>query len=406
MFRFYCNNENLSSNHGVCLIGWDDTYSKTNFKAGCQPLSDGAYIALNSYGEDYNGNGGYFYISYDDIFVEQLLFGIQDISKKDYDHLYQYDELGSNPLAAIYNTINNKEIYGANYFKKESNKIEKLSEVGLFIETSCDVTIYLKNNPSDLNIKDLQPIATKKDLPHGYHIVKLNTPIEVGNNFAIIVKYSNDFIATLPIESNSLYVLYWDTAKANSGESFFSIDGEKWQDITSQAGKENANMCIKAFTIESNAISNSNYIQNSNWNILTNNNTKLLTGIDIDSTISQVLSSSNYISGYTAKAYINDVEVTSGKITTGTVIKIYNGSNIVDEYTTVIYGDTTGDGSVVSLDALVIIKNKLQTEKFKNNIFEQAGRVTLNTRNSNGVPSAVDALAVVKYKLGLEKITQ
>ena len=62
--------------HAVSIIGWDDNYSKENFNQGHRPQNDGAYIALNSWGNTW-GNNGIFYISYDDFNVETNLCGIE-----------------------------------------------------------------------------------------------------------------------------------------------------------------------------------------------------------------------------------------------------------------------------------------------------------------------------------------
>ena len=63
--------------HAVPIIGWDDNYSKDNFIETNRPEHNGAYIALNSWGNKFGDNGLY-YISYDDAFVEQSLKGIKE----------------------------------------------------------------------------------------------------------------------------------------------------------------------------------------------------------------------------------------------------------------------------------------------------------------------------------------
>lgn len=76
----YCNDK-CWTNHAVSIVGWDDNYSKDNFTSedGSKPLHDGAYIVLNSWGEEY-GNGGYYYISYDDQLVESQMSGVVSTS--------------------------------------------------------------------------------------------------------------------------------------------------------------------------------------------------------------------------------------------------------------------------------------------------------------------------------------
>ena len=75
----YINNNSIVTNHNVTIVGWDDNYSKNNFKSGKQPSNNGAWIALNSAGNSW-GNNGCFYISYDDALVEKNLFGVTNAS--------------------------------------------------------------------------------------------------------------------------------------------------------------------------------------------------------------------------------------------------------------------------------------------------------------------------------------
>ena len=75
-------------NHAVLIIGWDDYYfpysnNGQDFTGDFEWKNQGAYIALNSYGTD-NYYDGYIYISYDDFFVEQSLYGITDVSDDKY----------------------------------------------------------------------------------------------------------------------------------------------------------------------------------------------------------------------------------------------------------------------------------------------------------------------------------
>lgn len=77
--------------HSVLLIGWDDNYSKENFKEDVRPLNNGAYIALNSWG-DYLGDNGYIYISYEDVSIDLAMKTyIKKVEDVDYDNVYNND---------------------------------------------------------------------------------------------------------------------------------------------------------------------------------------------------------------------------------------------------------------------------------------------------------------------------
>ena len=71
--------------HAVSVVGWDDNYSKDNFatQRGEKPKNDGAYIVLNSWGKEW-GDNGYFYVSYEDKYIESELSGVLSTSTEDY----------------------------------------------------------------------------------------------------------------------------------------------------------------------------------------------------------------------------------------------------------------------------------------------------------------------------------
>jgi len=71
---YFCN-ANMTPDHAVTIIGWDDTYPASNFKSGYQPSSNGAYLIQNSHGTDMY-DGGYLYISYEDPNIESFLVTI------------------------------------------------------------------------------------------------------------------------------------------------------------------------------------------------------------------------------------------------------------------------------------------------------------------------------------------
>ena len=77
------------ANHIVTLVGWDDNYSKNNFKI--KPAGDGAWICKNSWGTEW-GESGYFYVSYYDVsFAKEPSIGYIIENTENYSRVYQYD---------------------------------------------------------------------------------------------------------------------------------------------------------------------------------------------------------------------------------------------------------------------------------------------------------------------------
>ena len=290
----YCNkNTSYKQNHAVTIIGWDDNYNKENFaNSEYKPLSDGAYLVLNSYGESILP---YFYVSYEDSLIENYVRGIKNIQvyseeEKNYDNLYQYDETGENfpnyevtLKGASVKDINVKdinvkditlegEIYTANVFKrKDSTKKEYVEEVGIYVPITEGIEIYVDAKNGDMkDYGEAVAVYTGNNaLEPGYHAIKLGTPIEVtGEKFAIIVKYINAEGAKYSLECNlndtelTANSNIWSKAKAEAGQSFISTNGNEWEDINgyeflywSLTGNifakktyKNTNACIKAFT--------------------------------------------------------------------------------------------------------------------------------------------------------------
>ena len=252
---YYCDeyqNGSLYSSHAVAIIGWDDNYSKDNFRT--IPPADGAFICKNSYGEQCNYNG-YFYMSYYDknigITDETMVFpGIGN--SNNYDNIYQYDEFG-----ATFDLSKQDTIMAANVFagKYQNEKIDAASFYTYDMATNYEIYV-IPDFTGENDLYNLGAYVAKGCFDYaGYHTVKFDEGISVtGEKFAIVVKLikpGKDVHAyiEMPVETDNSYInRLYSNARGNSGESYifdYYKSGE-WTDLTNDL--DNANNCIKAFT--------------------------------------------------------------------------------------------------------------------------------------------------------------
>ena len=106
------------------------------------------------------------------------------------------------------------------------------------------------------------------------------------------------------------------------------------------------------------------------------------------------------IAGTTVNVYTADgVTPQTGKIGTGNVIKVSNGSTVYS-YTAVVYGDVNGDGNVSALDLL-----KVQKHIIGNSVLTGPYLAAANVKKSGSV-SALDLLKVQKHIIGANIISQ
>ncbi len=152
------------ANHAITVVGWDDNYSKDNFLSsdGKKPNKDGAYICLNSWGESYNDKG-YFYISYEDRFIESELSGIASTSMED---AYKVENL-KNQGIKDYLKKHFKHLF-INYNGEEYVTPILLSSIGNLDLSNCnikdleEIQLFTHLNWLDLSnneIKDISPLA-------------------------------------------------------------------------------------------------------------------------------------------------------------------------------------------------------------------------------------------------------
>ena len=240
-------------NHAVNIVGWDDNYSKNNFRTA--PPGDGAWICKNSWGETW-GNKGYFYVSYYDTKCARL--GAFDKSTYTiilndtihYNKNYQYDIIG----ITDYLITGKSTIWYENIFHATEDEV--LTAFSTYFNATTDWT-------AQIYVNDKLMLTQNGVSNPGYYTFNLDKfiPLTAGDTFKIVIKISADKYASFPISEKirSNRVLY------SKGVSFFSFDGTNWIDLydykanMSEYGHtyESQVACIKAFTsknIDSNIV--------------------------------------------------------------------------------------------------------------------------------------------------------
>ncbi|MBR5109092.1 MAG: hypothetical protein IK099_02760 [Clostridia bacterium] len=270
-----------AASHGVCIVGWDDTYSRENFREGHQPPADGAWIVKNSWGSETdceilpdgtkigerpwgirNEEGkatGYFYLSYYDksiICAESMVFGYDlykaggDMSVWAYD--YMPSTLDDDALSMMVQEEN--VIRTANVFTNDSDR--EYAVFGISTKTASPrarvkYTLYRLNDNAQ-NPEDGTLIGKRLAYYEyaGFHREALNGTVTIkpGERIAVIVtetvtdkngKEQYEFAANQAYSQK--YALATQGRKygvsvVNKGESYIYENG-KWTDWAEYEGK-------------------------------------------------------------------------------------------------------------------------------------------------------------------------
>lgn len=257
--KSYYRSDMTSSNHEVLIVGWDDNFNKFNASNGFTPKSPGAWICRNSWGKDF-GDNGYFYISYEDSSIDNVMVSFDAESASNYENIYQYD---GNFTGAAYYKKNSDGSKGdiSNTFKGKAANVftAKANQTGGEILKAVSFISYEANGKYTINIyTNLTNAAnpesgTKADTITGsytyagYHTVKTREiHLQEGQKYSVVIEVKDSSGNNLGV-ANAHSILGMNNA-AQKGRSFYS-SGNGWEDCYNEnSSYAMGYFSIKAFT--------------------------------------------------------------------------------------------------------------------------------------------------------------
>lgn len=264
------------ANHAVTIVGWDDNYSKENFrhlavfedeegnqsvKEAPLPPEDGAWLVKNSWGsgerefpnkgpatwgivdEETGKHTGYFWLSYYDQSLDspEALKFIKEVPGEGY-YLDQYDYM---PVNDIQTADLPDKVSMSNVFQAEGNqKLDYISCQTAAPGTTVEYEVYILRpgyeNPQD-GVKLASGTSKEPFQYGGFHKIPVEDDviIQKGQYYSIIVtqktpenKYNiNIQTGTLKEMAELFGDPCWQKGIVNPGESFVNLNG-KWYDYS------------------------------------------------------------------------------------------------------------------------------------------------------------------------------
>ena len=267
--KYYYYNGSELSNHAVAIVGWDDNVEVTSFNN--RATRKGAWIVKNSYGTSV-GDGGYYYISYDDVNICTDAAGFYNASLDMSDEAYYYDDLGVNTILESPNNVN----YLANYFTKKTSGEETIDKVTFATAIAgMDYTVYYADNING-NLENWQELASGTTNHVGYMSVDIDKDIKVSDSYGIIVKFETDdtiddnfYVAIEGLTEDNFYSSY----EITNNVSRISFDGKDWMALEMDLGGDLGINVATQFGIRLYTSVSEDTSSNNNQNNVNNNTT-------------------------------------------------------------------------------------------------------------------------------------
>ena len=236
----YCCTDKEEVNHAVVIVGWDDAYPKENFPHPEKIPGDGAFLCLNSWGENF-GRSGLFYVSYYDRSFAGNAVWFTDIGdRRNFDGLLQSDLSGMTGTAGY----GDETVWAANVFT--APKDLSLSAAG-FYTLGPDSSYELYYVPDFTGTEDFsrrQFLCSGSFTLPGFHTVSVPDAPEVreGTRFSLLLRIRTpDALYPAAIEKVTEAAPYADIS---DGEGYLSANGVLFKSAEHYGS---CNVCLKAY---------------------------------------------------------------------------------------------------------------------------------------------------------------
>ena len=250
IYAQYCPNTQ-TADHAVTIVGWDDNYSRTNFRSSSRPSKNGAWLVKNSWGTNW-GLDGYFWISYEDKTLSTVIaYDVTPADEYEYHNNYQHD----GGIALTYSNYDTTAV--ASIFTAKDN--EELLAISLitYDTPSFDYSLKVYVNPNNLTPKDFnkgEPIYEQsgKIEETGFNTISLNTPVMLNKNDVFIVLLETNGFIALDNDQNLTSgnsILVSSDSSVSVNQTYISINGKGFYDPadpSNNAAEFNAR--LKAYT--------------------------------------------------------------------------------------------------------------------------------------------------------------
>ncbi len=176
-YTFYYDG-NLSPNHAVTIVGWDDN------KTVARAPGNGAWIIKNSWGPSW-GEDGYFYVSYYDTKINSsVAYWPERLDHHAGTRIHYYDKLGM--IGSFgYGSINTA--YAMVKFTIDED--QQILKVGTYSVTSGNISIEIYDDFNGSSHSGLLASSGSQSCSHsGYYTFDLSSPLAVSSGDDVYVK--------------------------------------------------------------------------------------------------------------------------------------------------------------------------------------------------------------------------